>query len=50
MNLIKKEIFEKPKRNLTERNYNQRSVVEPHGHRLLLLKNSRTETTNKQMK
>ena len=45
MNLIMKDIFEMPNRILAERNYIQRSVVEPYGHRLLLLKYCRTETT-----
>ena len=38
MNLIMKDIFEMPNRILAERNYIQRSAVEPYGHRLLLLK------------
>ena len=47
MNLIMKDIFEMPNRILAERNYIQRSVVETYVHRLLLLKNSRTEKTNR---
>ena len=43
MNLIMKDIFEMPNRILAERNYIQRSVVETYVHRLLLLKYSRTE-------
>ena len=50
MNLITRKIFETPNRNLAERTKNMRSVVEPDGHYLLLLKCTRTETTNKQMK
>ena len=47
MILIMKEIFETPNRILAERNYIQRSVVEPYGHRLLLLKWTRTEKAKK---
>ena len=50
MNLITRKIFETPNRNLAERTKNLRSVVEAYGHCLLLLKCTRTETTNKQMK
>ena len=49
MNLIKRKIFETPNRNLAERKKNLRSVVEPYGHCLLMLKCTRTETTNKQI-
>ena len=50
MNLIARKIFETPNRNLAERTKNLRSVVESYCHCLLLLKCTRTETTNKQMK
>ena len=50
MNLITRKNFETPNRNLAERKNNLRSVVEPYGYCLLLLKCTRIETTNKQMK
>ena len=50
MNLITRKIFETRNRKLAERTKNLRSIVEPYGLCLLLLKCTRTETTNKQMK
>ena len=49
MNLITRKIFETPNRNLAERTKNLRSVVEAYGHRLLLLKCTRTEKTKNEM-
>ena len=49
MNLTMKKKFETPNRILAEKNYIQRSVVEPYGHRLLLLKCTRTEKTKNEM-